>query len=77
MFTMPFITYFLCFHYVFHNKQEPSNWAGGAAVIVTNIIIGAYVLVAFSEPDDPEEEKRGNDNDALHPRTGVFKKRVD
>ena len=67
----------MAYHYIFYNKAEPSNWAGGAAVIVTNIIIAGYVWIAFSEPDDPEEERRGNDNDALHPRTGVFKKRVE
>lgn len=78
MFTLPFITYFACFHFVFQEKSEPSNWAGGAAVIVTNLIIGGYVVVAFNEPDpSEEEEQRGNDNDVLHPRTGVFKTRVD
>lgn len=90
MFTLPFLTYFGCFHYVFHEKQEPSNWAGAAAVFVTNCVIAGYVVVAFSEPDEDEEElkkrglsgkahngQQGGDNDAKHPRTGIFKQRVD
>lgn len=78
MFTLPIATFYFCFFYVFHRKEEPSNWSGAAAVLVTNLIIVGYVLVAFSEPED-EKEKRGNenDNDADHPRTGVFKQRTD
>ena len=82
MFTLPFITYFVSFYYVFYDKTEPSNWAGGAAVLVTNLIIIGYVMVAFHEPDHPEEngqqqQQRGNENDSKYPRTGVFKQRVD
>ncbi|CAB9519728.1 expressed unknown protein [Seminavis robusta] len=81
MFTLPFVTYYACYYYVFSNMVDPSNWSGGAAVLVTNIIIMAYVVVAFSEPDDDDDvPKRGNavhDNDARHPRTGIFKRRVD
>jgi len=91
MFTLPFITYFGCFHYLFAHKQEPANWAGAAAVFVTNCVIAGYVVVAFSEPDEDEEElkkrglsgkahsqpQQGGDNDSKHPRTGIFKQRVD
>jgi VMA21-like domain len=79
MFTLPFLTYYATYYYVFSSKVEPANWAGGAAVLVTNLIIMGYVIVAFSEPDD-EDEKRGNaahDNDVRRPRTGIFKLRVD
>jgi Ca2+/Na+ antiporter len=82
MFTLPFVTYYATYHTVFSAKDEPSNWAGGAAVLVTNLIIACYVIVAFSEPeDDNETEKRGNaahyDNDSRRPRTGIFKQRLD
>lgn len=79
MFTLPIFTYLVCYHFVFHHKAEPSNWAGGAAVLATNVIVFGYVFVAFSEPEDPKEKRYGddeNDNDASHPRVGIFKKRT-
>ena len=79
MFTLPIATFYFCYNFVFYHKDEPSNWSGAAAVFVTNAIIVGYVVVAFSEPED-DTEKRGNaaqDNDVHHPRTGIFKQRVD
>jgi len=61
MFTLPVITYYVCFYSVFQDKHQPENWAGGMAILVTNIIIGIYVWSAFSEP---EEETR------MAPKTG-------
>ena len=88
MFTLPFVTYYVTYYYVFSNRTEPANWAGGAAVLVTNLIIMGYVMVAFAEPDSEDEinqKKRGNAALATttaatgkrHPRTGIFKQRVD
>ena len=52
MFTLPIITYFVAYYYVFPHKPEPSNWAGGAAIFITNIIVFGYVFVAFNEPEE-------------------------
>lgn len=74
MFTLPIITFYVCYWYVFPNKADPNAWAGGTAVIVANLVIALYVVSAFSEED--EDYNKDND-DASGPRTGVFKKRTD
>jgi VMA21-like domain len=73
MFTLPILFFFVARH-VFRDKAEPDNWAGGAAILVTNLIVAGYCVAAFSEED---EEAQKNKNDADGPRVGVFKQRTD
>lgn len=75
MFTLPIITFYVCFYYVFAHKAEPNAWAGAAAVIVTNAVIIGYVVSAFSEEDD--SLTTGSEGDADGPRVGTFKRRTD
>mmetsp|Transcript_20101 Transcript_20101/g.55962 ORF Transcript_20101/g.55962 Transcript_20101/m.55962 type:complete len:92 (+) Transcript_20101:238-513(+) len=67
MFTLPFVAFFIG-QYIFQNKKEPDNWAGGMAIIMTNIIVGGYCYMAFNEDGDGEDSV---------PKVGVFKQRVD
>ena len=72
MFTLPIMSFYLGL-WMFADKKEPDNWAGGLAIVVTNIVVAGYCWSAFSEEEDPEEEK----NDAAGPRVGIFKQRTD
>lgn len=74
MFTLPVITFFVA-QYVFRAKQQPDNWAGGAAIIMTNLIVGSYCYMAYLE--DNEQSNKDGDNDADRPRVGIYKRRVD
>lgn len=72
MFTLPIISFFVAMH-IFANKEDPTMWAGGVAIILTNLIIAGYVYSAFSEPDD----ELVCPGDADGPRVGAFKQRTD
>jgi VMA21-like domain. len=83
MLTVPVITFYICFYFIFSNKAEPLAWSGFAAVGSVNIIVAAYVHSAFSEPDEVNVDPRVGsgvgkfDNDASRPRVGAFKQRTD
>lgn len=72
MFTLPVLTFFIA-EYVFSDKKEPDNWAAGAAIIMTNIIVGTYCYMAYKEDSDQQKDN----NDADQPRVGIYKQRVD
>jgi hypothetical protein len=79
MFTMPIAAFYLGLE-LFASKQNPDNWAGGLAILVTNIVVAGYVISAFSEPDEDfkkKEDRNGGNNDEDAPRVGAFKKRTD
>lgn len=71
MFTLPIIAFYFGLNVLFTEKEHPDNWAGGLAILVTNIVVFGYCYSAFQEPDDEPE----NDEDG--PRVGIFKKRTD
>lgn len=68
MFTLPFIAFYIA-SIVFAEKTNPENWAGGAAILATNLVIGGYCYVAYIEDLDT------NDEDG--PKSGASKQRVD
>jgi hypothetical protein len=72
MFTLPLVTFFVA-QYFFRHKSEPDNWAGGAAILMTNIIISGYCYVAFKEDSD----KTADERDEAGPRVGIYKQRTD
>jgi drug/metabolite transporter (DMT)-like permease len=69
MFTLPIFAFYLGLT-IFKDKTQPDNWAGGLAILVTNMVVAGYVYSAFQEKDD-------QDNDESRPRVGVFKQRTD
>lgn len=84
MFTVPIIAFYVGLYYLFPNKEEPLMWSGGLAVLFTNVVIAGYVISAFSEEDDIDEQQLrlagsgGNgDGDLAGPRVGAFKQRTD
>jgi hypothetical protein len=75
MFTLPLIAFFAA-EYFFRDKPDPDMWAGGAAILTTNLIVGVYCYQAFIEDSD-EEPKEDDDNDQSRPRVGIYKQRVE
>lgn len=70
MFTAPILSFYIGMM-VFADKRHPENWAGGLAIVVTNVIVAGYCYSAFSEEDDDDT------NDAAGPRRGSLKQRID
>ena len=71
MFTIPIVGFYVGMHY-FADRKHPENYAGGIAILLTNVIIGGYCYSALTEDDDDE-----NENDSDGPRTGKYKQRTD
>jgi hypothetical protein len=72
MFTLPLIAFFV-FRSMFSAKEHPDNWAGGAAIVMTNVIVACYCYSALTEKDDDETK----DNDEAQPRVGIYKQRTE
>jgi heme/copper-type cytochrome/quinol oxidase subunit 4 len=70
MFTLPFIAFYVSLS-IFTNmkKENPENWAGAVAIVMTNIVVGGYCYVAYIEDSDL--------NDENGPKKGSSKQRVD
>mmetsp|Transcript_3770 Transcript_3770/g.5145 ORF Transcript_3770/g.5145 Transcript_3770/m.5145 type:complete len:98 (+) Transcript_3770:91-384(+) len=52
MFTLPFLVFYICFYFVFTDKEEPAAWSGGVSIVIVNIIVAGYIFAAFSEEED-------------------------
>jgi hypothetical protein len=75
MFTAPVITFFAVEYVVkLRNVSNPDNWAGGAAILVTNLIVAGYCYSAYKEDLNDDTKK---DNDETAPRVGIYKQRLD
>lgn len=72
MVVLPIATYLIA-QYLFRQKETPENWAGGAAILVTNLIVAGYCYAAYIE----DREETSSKNDESGPRVGIFKQRVD
>ena len=84
MFTLPILAFWIVRETIVSLEwsNQPDNWAGGAAILVTNIIVGIYCYAAYIEDlhdDDVQGKLRSssNDNDASQPRVGIYKQRTD
>mmetsp|Transcript_16250 Transcript_16250/g.18369 ORF Transcript_16250/g.18369 Transcript_16250/m.18369 type:complete len:107 (+) Transcript_16250:89-409(+) len=59
---LPIFTFFVTRDYLVRKLDlEEKRWdlvSGLAAILVTNIIIGTYIVDAFSEPGDGNEHKK-------------------
>lgn len=69
MFTAPVLAFYIGM-WSFSDKKNPESWAGGLAILVTNIIVAGYCVSAFMEEDDDPEDSGG-------PRKGTQKQRTD
>jgi hypothetical protein len=76
MFTLPVATFFVVQYLAaWRRLSSPDNWAGGAAILVTNFIVAAYCYAAYKE--DLDDGTKMDRNDASAPRVGIYKQRVD
>lgn len=67
MCTLPILSFYLGL-YLFSNKNQPDSWAGGMAILMTNLIVAGYVISAFQEKEEDVRDQ---------PRVGAFKTRTD
>jgi phosphosulfolactate synthase (CoM biosynthesis protein A) len=88
MVTLPFIAFYAALE-LFKDYAEPVNWAGGVAILVTNLVIAGYSYSALTEEDiivgphgeivkaqlDTDGDVDGKDADG--PRVGFYKQRTD
>ncbi|KAL7575293.1 hypothetical protein ACA910_001818 [Epithemia clementina (nom. ined.)] len=82
MFTAPILTFYIAQQYLFRHKADPDSWAGGAAIIMTNVVVAGYCYSAYIEDLDETKEndnkqKLLHDNDVSAPRVGIYKQRTD
>ena len=56
MFLFPVATFYFFFWFVFGGDKNALGWSGIAAVVAANIVIGAYVKMAWDEDKDEVEE---------------------
>ena len=63
MLIAPLATFYFFFVVVFKSNHSMLGWAGMAAVVATNLVIAAYVVMAFTEND---EEMSKVNNSELH-----------
>lgn len=52
----PLATFYFLFYVVFKQNKDYLGWCGIAAVIAANIVIGAYVYMAWHEDDGVEKK---------------------
>lgn len=86
MVTLPFIAFYAALE-LFADYAEPVNWAGGVAILVTNLVIAGYSYSALTEEDiivgpngeivKAQLDKDGDGKDADGPRVGFYKQRTD
>lgn len=56
MVVAPLVTFYFLYYAVFNQNKDYLGWCGIAAVIAANIVIGAYVHMAWHEDDDVEKK---------------------
>lgn len=59
MFVAPIGTYYATLHGFFKGDVQMVGWSGIAAVVVANLVIAAYVVMAWNETD-PEDGGGGD-----------------
>ena len=68
MILLPLSTFYFLFYFVFEKNNDMLGWCGIAAVIAANLVIAAYVLMAWAEDKQDFAQKRAE---------GAYKRRVD
>lgn len=58
MFVAPIGTYYATLHGFFKGDVQMVGWSGIAAVVVANLVIAAYVIMAWNETD-PSDDASG------------------
>jgi hypothetical protein len=82
MFTVPLLVFFLVRHWAKTIYDVPASsvdtYAGGAAILTTNLIIGVYCYMAYREDEEDKQlEGMKEGGGAVPPRVGQFKERTD
>ena len=56
MFTAPVAVFFFFLHVVFGSSKDMVGWCGVAAVVMANLVIAAYVVMAWNEKEVEGED---------------------
>jgi len=56
MMFIPVMAFYLTMNTIFAEHEDPTMYAGFAAVLAVNLVLGGYVVFAFSEKDPESEE---------------------
>ena len=56
MFTFPIGVFYIFFYLVFGGDPDMLGWSGLAAVLAANLVIFAYVKMAFNEDKDDRKD---------------------
>ena len=73
MISLPIGTYFFLLHIVFGSNKNMAGWSGIGAVFMVNMVIVAYVVMAWTEPNDADvdyvyvDDGEGHENVAEEP----------
>jgi hypothetical protein len=57
MLLFPVATFYFMYYIVFDKRQDMLGWSGIAAVLACNLVMAAYVVMAWNEVDEGEELK--------------------
>ena len=58
MILVPLSVFYFLFYVVFHQNQDMLGWCGISAVFAANIVIAAYVIMAWNEPDPDSKSNK-------------------
>jgi hypothetical protein len=57
MLAFPLATFYFSFYFIFKGDPEMLGWSGVLAIVATNIVIVAYVLMAWNEDAEDAKQK--------------------
>ena len=86
MVALPVATFYATHAYMVqvldYKSFDADNWAGAAAIVMTNLIVGGYCYMAYWEDLEDQQQQQAaaatrHDNDASVPRVGIYKQRTD
>jgi hypothetical protein len=58
MILFPLATFYISFYIYFEQNPEMLGWSGIFAVVAANVVIAAYVIMAWNEDEDDKNEAR-------------------
>lgn len=61
MVLFPLGTFYFLYYVVFNQNKDMLGWCGIAAVVAANVVIAAYVMMAWEEDKEDIKLRREND----------------
>ncbi len=64
MVVIPIATFYISYYGLFNGDLDKIMWAGLLAVVATNCVIAAYVMMAWKEDEDEQRQLNGGKTNA-------------